>query len=365
MNQAQEQAAHEAIDRLYEAVADESRWPDALGAIATAFDSPRVAILRQPPRMDGLIELRALNHDPDAQRRYNEYYWALDPSHRLTRQAAVGSWLDRPELFDPATTPEPEYMDFAIRNGIRHVAGGKVHADGTSVTLLGVQRPGDHRPFDQASAELFRRLSSHVGRAAALSAELRASQINGVLSLAALDRLDAPVFAINHRGKLLMANAAAERALRSQEPFTLHHGHLSSRDVGTVERFAAAAGASMGGSGCAFSVRTPAGFWLIRVVPLPGFAGASLVYANRANNESVPAQTLAQLFGFSPAESAVALMLIDGLSAKEIAFSRAVSINTVRAQIREILHKTGVTRQTDLVKMLLAIPRVDTRGRDE
>lgn len=208
MTNLQEQLIESTIDALYLAVTDENRWPEAMAGLSRAFDSPRVGILRTTPSVDGIYEVRALNHDPHSQRLYNDYYWALDPAHRITRGATVGEWLDRPELFDPALTPEPEYMnDYAIPNGIRWVVGGKVHADATSTTMLGLQRPADQQPFERGAADVFKRLSTHIGRASKLSADLRQAELAKGLSLAAIDAIDWPVYAVNSSARLLLAEA--------------------------------------------------------------------------------------------------------------------------------------------------------------
>jgi DNA-binding CsgD family transcriptional regulator len=49
----------------------------------------------------------------------------------------------------------------------------------------------------------------------------------------------------------------------------------------------------------------------------------------------------------------VALLLVDGLAAKEIAGTVGVTVDTVRSQIRSIFGKTGGNRQSDLIRLLM------------
>ena len=51
-------------------------------------------------------------------------------------------------------------------------------------------------------------------------------------------------------------------------------------------------------------------------------------------------------------------MLADGLSPKEIAFERDVSLHTIRTQVRGIFEKAGVRRQADLTRLLLSVPPI-------
>lgn len=74
-------------------------------------------------------------------------------------------------------------------------------------------------------------------------------------------------------------------------------------------------------------------------------------------------QLLVETFGFTSAETAVASLLAEGLSASDIAARRGVSILTVRAQIRAILAKSGADGQADLVRLLLSVLRLAEDGR--
>ena len=59
------------------------------------------------------------------------------------------------------------------------------------------------------------------------------------------------------------------------------------------------------------------------------------------------------LYGLTPAECRVALLLSDGRAPQEIAKMVGVTQNTVRSQIKSIFSKTGVRRQGELIQLLL------------
>jgi DNA-binding CsgD family transcriptional regulator len=68
-----------------------------------------------------------------------------------------------------------------------------------------------------------------------------------------------------------------------------------------------------------------------------------------------PAQeVLRALYGLTPAECRVALLLGDGHAPGKIAGMVGVSDNTVRSQIKSIFSKTGVKRQGELIRLLLS-----------
>jgi DNA-binding CsgD family transcriptional regulator len=74
------------------------------------------------------------------------------------------------------------------------------------------------------------------------------------------------------------------------------------------------------------------------------------VRRDRPNSE-----VLRAMFGLTPAECRVALLLADGHTPRLIAQMVGVTDNTVRSQIKSIYSKTAVRRQSELVRLLLSI----------
>ena len=60
------------------------------------------------------------------------------------------------------------------------------------------------------------------------------------------------------------------------------------------------------------------------------------------------------MHGITRAEARLASMLADGMSMEEAAEALLVSIQTVRSQLKSVFAKTGVTRQAELVALLLS-----------
>lgn len=66
-----------------------------------------------------------------------------------------------------------------------------------------------------------------------------------------------------------------------------------------------------------------------------------------------PVKLTQQLFHLTPAETAVATHLSNGMSLEEAAQALGIKPNTARAHLRSIFSKTGVRRQTELVRLFL------------
>lgn len=66
-----------------------------------------------------------------------------------------------------------------------------------------------------------------------------------------------------------------------------------------------------------------------------------------------PAQQLLQhVYGLTPAEARLAMLILDGQSPGTVASVLQLSVTTVRSQLSAVLKKTGAQRQSDLVRRL-------------
>jgi DNA-binding CsgD family transcriptional regulator len=71
---------------------------------------------------------------------------------------------------------------------------------------------------------------------------------------------------------------------------------------------------------------------------------------------------LAEAFELTPAEADLAADLLCGLGVREIAARRERSIATVRTHLASVLAKTGTSRQSELVRLLMRLPRIPVQG---
>ena len=65
-----------------------------------------------------------------------------------------------------------------------------------------------------------------------------------------------------------------------------------------------------------------------------------------------PIELMRSLFDLTPSEARVARGLAVGETLEEIASAGGVAITTVRSQLRQVLEKTGCTRQAEVVSLL-------------
>ncbi|MFP4137420.1 MAG: response regulator [Halomonas sp.] len=81
---------------------------------------------------------------------------------------------------------------------------------------------------------------------------------------------------------------------------------------------------------------------------------AVLLLSDPEKRARVPRQVLASLFGLTPTEAHIALLLADGHRTDEIADLMNISPTTVAFHLRNLFQKTDTHRQADLIALILA-----------
>ena len=82
-------------------------------------------------------------------------------------------------------------------------------------------------------------------------------------------------------------------------------------------------------------------------------SGFLMFISSLSVRDKITPASVGQLLGLTKAEANLTVALVNGMTATEYSLSNKVSIHTVYSQIKGILAKSGVRRQTELVKLVL------------
>ena len=187
------------------------------------------------------------------------------------------------------------------------------------------------------------------------------------VSASALDILHQGVVLLNSSHRVVLVNRSAEAMVRQADGLRLEGQRLRFRDGAAsarFERFVDAA-LSSGGNRSAESewvlaVERPSGAapYHVAVSALPSLSsqgsegGAAVLIADPEAALRPGAGALRILFHLTCAEERLAIALLAGKTLEEFARDQSVSKETARAQLREVFAKTGVNRQSELIRIL-------------
>lgn len=350
----------EVIDRIYAAGMSFDQWPEALTRMADLLGARDASLGAMSP--DALPWIFAPRTDPAFMQTYAENYHPMDGVwHGVTRRG-----VDRPAT-DAMVMPRDELVKSAFHNewsrpqGYQTIMGGMILAERGWRTVL--MLPGQEA-FGLDELRLLATLTPHVRRAVQLNLRLAQGDLNQQFTVGLLEQMATAAFVVDADGALLFANGAAEPLFRRGRPLRAVGGRVTASRPDDAAQLQAmigrcAAPASAGGD---LRLRQDAGpDMLLQFAPIrretpllgPGMPVA-IVFDTSSQPPSNPTQHLRTKYDLTAAEAAFALEIVKGDGKRAAAERRGVSYATARTQLQRIFEKTGVHRQAELVRLLIA-----------
>jgi DNA-binding CsgD family transcriptional regulator/PAS domain-containing protein len=353
------------IGRIYESAHDSEQWNLMLEDVRRrlelrclfqslsrldCLEMQRGVVLGEPKRAEGQAEYLAYwyQHDPS-------FLWAAaNPRARFCATEDI--------------IPKEDYLQSEFIRWQRDELIGSTH------WFVGYTAPDDELTFGLSAhpfAEdgplapdrqtLFRLLFDHMERAARL-AVLPPRLLSNEEALLLLDK----------KGQVRQLSPAAEQLLESGDGLRLQRGRLHAADPDSHRRLEEAVGAAVGAvrtgmCGGAALIAHSSGCrpYLVTTSLLPAadgpfadFAPAVLlrIVATTKGHAGGP-ERLTSLFGLTRREGQLAEAVIAGHSLESASESLQISKNTARVHLQSLFRKTGTSRQSELVRLLIELSR--------
>ncbi len=353
------------VGEIYEGALEPKLMARALTSFRTLYDANYVTlILRVPDQPD--VGLMIISGDIEGA---GEIGYMTYPQ---TNTPFANQPPDQVFTVDDILTPEQwersaYFKMFCNQQDVYHVMGADISTPDGGKLRFRVTRPKRAPNFSPAERALCGMLLPHLRRAMQVHNLLDRSESLSELYSQAISRLSVATLVLDESGSVLRVNPVAQEILGSGDGLKLVGGRLEAtypsdnRELQRLIRAAFSADAPKGAE--AMSVTRPSGLvnlgLVVESIPSLDWADergkpAALVYIRDAASKSLASEVVTkQLFNLTRAETALAMELANGLSLEEAAEELNIRRNTARAHLRSIFSKTGVRRQTELVRILL------------
>lgn len=354
----------ELVGLVYAGVLEAVPWTALLERLRLLLAANFVSLaVRSPTPGDPGLVIFAGHARPAIALTYERSWYALDPFVDLPcgQMLMLHERLDERRWLDSAI-----YRDLLRELDIRHVMGADLDLEGGRQSRLRVTRPPSMAPFAEAHRSLCAFLLPHLQRSLRLYARLDRAESECRLQAATLERLGVGTLLLDAHGEVLQCSAVASQLLAAGHGLTLKGRRLRAanglderRLERAVQRLLAARteGAGNAAQALALGSGTRGLGVLLRGLPFgKGYAGEAALEVIIRDPLSRPEPSealLRQLYQLTPAEAGLAALLCHGQSLEQAAGALTISRNTARAHLRVIFSKTGVSRQADLVQLLL------------
>lgn len=360
------------LDRIYDAALDPGLWPSVLSSLVRRFHSQTGCLFERHLATGATTSLAADHLSSATFADYQAYYWKKDIwSPDPTRHRVESVMASRQIVSDTALLRSEFYNDFMKPRGLFYGIGGILAVDGTHLYMLGLHRPRrSGKPYDLEEMRDLQRLFPHLKRALEIRNRVTCTVAERDGLFEALDRLTAGAILFDTTGQVRHMNCAAQaicaqrdgltidqrtvRAAAPAETAQLHH--LIAQSLSTTNGRGAHAGGSLTlsrPSGCSPYLVLVSPFGVLRRPEGGAPLGAIAWVSDPSRQPELPSALLARLYGLTDAESRLVLALLAGRSMEDSAAQLGRTYGTVRVQLKQIFHKTGVRRQAELIRLLL------------
>jgi len=362
------------LGTLYDAASEPALWDEFLRQLASTTRSRSAALVMHDFRQHTHSLSKSWAFDPAALSRYQEHYGSMDVWAKRGVHLPAGYACTSQSLCPLEELHTTEfYNDYMKFHEFEHGMFGVIESGGPRVAAVSLFRDASLPEFGESDLYVLRFLAPHVRRAFRLHFQFSQLKARRAEIGTALDLVAVGIILLGPKGEIVLMNRAASQFVAANDGLmALHQGLRAERpteSAGLERLIAEAAGTSLGKGlepAGAMSVSRKKGLPLhilltpVRNLKVEGHLPVCAVaFIHDPSQQARPLPCiLHDLFGLTPAESRVALLLADGRTPKEIAKRVSVSTNTMKSHLSAIYGKTSTSGQVQLVRLLtqLSLP---------
>lgn len=353
------------VDMFSAAAMGAAKWPEALFGLAAATGSEGVQLVGFGPRS---VENFMWVADPE-----DEWVHTIDdaggsdayfnPRLRAGLEAPVLALITDPDIISrEERRRHPLYADFFDRYNRPYICATTLIRESNSHVGVAALRTSQQGEINDHQRAAFSSLAPHI-RAALQTQKLLEGE-SAKLIAGTLEAVSITAFVCDRQGMVRAMTPTAEELIQDSSVLYLRHGQLAAASHTQSSRLAEAIGIVAGGLSKpgaplprTLALADAAGQSLaLSVLPLPhraftlGFEPRALVVVRGLRQDlAATLQILQTACGLTATEAQIVLQLADGRTPAAIAAGRAVSLHTVRTQIKSIYAKLQVRRQVELI----------------
>lgn len=364
------------VDRIYTAALDRDAWAPAIQGMEQLFDGHACGIyVSELHSQDAqLIHVRGMN--PNYLAYYIDHYLFDNPWKNLARLQSPGVIRTEHSLDKYHNNPgyyrrTSFFNEWMKPQDFIHTMGTNLYADSRMRIKCFVYRAPAAGEFEDAEVHQFARLSRHLMNAVRVARRMALERTEADELADMVDRLNFGVVLLDRHSRVLQANRFAGELFRRREGLMMQKGQLLAVRPADRAAFSRLLHDAVSVH-LAESPDAPIGVNLYRpaprrpmcaaAIPLPRLHGnpfaerrsaVALIITDPDRESEVSGEALKHRFGLTAAEARLARSFAQGVSLRVAADQTGLTYETARSYLKGIFQKTGTTRQTELLRLLL------------
>lgn len=354
-------------DRLYEGVIDPREWYLGLEGIRQANDGALFYNFAVDATSFAVVSSMQNEQFPaDLIREYELHHAQQDERMPVVMGMEVGQVMYDHEHFSSRQLSNSFiYSDWLPALGYKHTMCMPLLDDGKTREFLSIIRPADHGAYGDANRDVIAQLLPDLIRATKLRNRMATVASHASAGLSAMDSLGQCVAVLDADGLIRYLNKAAQVNLAEGGGLGVRHGRLAALDPQAHADLLAGIRRACGQPCRASVVRVAQKGMSVLCSVLPLHPTHVLAQQLRAAPQALlvwtkprsmeDAERLSVALGYSESEARLALVLVTGRTLKDFSKLQGCTMNTARTHLRNLLRKSGCSRQIDLVQLLMPL----------
>jgi DNA-binding CsgD family transcriptional regulator len=272
------------------------------------------------------------------------------------------------------------YVDWMKPNGIYHVGGAQFVDNDSHKAGIAILRDEKAGVWEEGELRVINEILPHLRRALNIHSEFTHLRLKQDALLKGLDRLVIGLILYDNNARSVYINPTAQAIIDGHPAMQLQDGELILTNPEdeknlrkTIIQTAAIDPDDSWKQSVAIGITHPDVEAPLPILVTPmhahlitsdlDYEGAQVaVFLSDPNlQQPISIDNLVSVYGLTPSEAQVAISLANGHSIDEIAESSHHSAHTIRSQLKSVFRKTGVSRQSELIKLLLTGPFAQRR----
>ena len=308
---------------------------------------------------------------PKLEREYFEVYHALDERVPRLRTLPDSQLFHMPDLYrGRELKTSAAYNEVLARAHARNGINVRLDGPGGSRIVWVVHDPIDGDGWSSTRLRSIRYLLPHIRQAVRVQQALAGAGVLGASLAKLLDDTNLGMVQLDGRGRIVAANDPALKVLRTGRGLCSRGGFLNATTPEDNEELQGMLGRALprfgaqGVGGSTMVNRGPSRRPLVlHVNPLAGRdtglrawpVAALVLVVNPASRIRMDPAVVSAVLGLTAMEGKVAVLLTEGMSVQEVVAATGRRESTIRTHVKRIFSKHRLSRQADLVRLVLSL----------
>ena len=371
------------VPEIYEATIDPSHWDYVVTMIAKLTQSRYACLYYKNKDMEFASSIAQYGLPADEPLNLHDQCESLD--NMFCTKADEGPKELASTQFYPGSngvmSPESEIYNLWMKPlGIYHVGGAQFVDNETHRAGIAILRDEDAGEWSKGELRVLDEVLPHLKRALNIYSEFTHLRLRQDALLKSLDRLVIGLILYDHKAQPVYINPTAETIIEQHPALQLQNGDLlltnpeeEKKLRKTISDTAAIDPDDSWKQSVAIGITHPDAETLLPILVTPmhahlitsdlDYQGAKVaVFLSDPNlQQPISVDSLVSVYNLTPSEAQVSISIANGHSIDVIANQSNHSAHTIRSQLKSVFRKTGVSRQSELIKLLLTGPFAQRR----